>query len=134
MKELNVIHSMTEEVGGGRLVGSLAFKNLKTNKSRNQTRNYFLSIRMLWNWETIVWKKLTMLLKYLKQKQIFCNVEFSNVNKMDRTAEQSNEILEVLSSTERICRKLYRKIHTIGRGSENLLVLLPQTFINLLRL
>lgn len=51
------------------------------------------------------------------------------------TTDQSNEVLEALSSTKRILTNLHKKIHTIGKGSKDLLVLVLrdiQKFVNIL--
>lgn len=60
-----------------------------------------------------------MLLNLLK---IETNIQFSDVSKTGRTAEQSDEISETLSSTERMSSKFYEIIHGIGWGFANLLV------------
>ncbi|KAJ8911355.1 hypothetical protein NQ315_011648 [Exocentrus adspersus] len=52
-------------------------------------------------------------------------IELIDVTNMDKTP-QEDDILEVLTPTERILTKLYRKIHTIGKGSKDLLVLIPR--------
>lgn len=159
LDELNLLRTMIDK-NWGRLIGSLALKNLNINKSRNQIKKLLpltedvmklrkyciekaenavgqLKIKTnILQYRVLV--EATFMLVLLHNRRRVGDIQYielSDVTKMDTTSEHSDEILQALSPTERMLTKLYKKIHTIGKGSKDLLVLVPRDiykFVNTL--
>ncbi|KAK5640077.1 hypothetical protein RI129_010888 [Pyrocoelia pectoralis] len=80
--------------------------------------------------------EVTFLLVLLHNRKRVGDIQFIELkNATEATTEQADEILESLSKTEVFLTKFYKKIHTIGKSSKEILVLIPrdvQQFVDVL--
>lgn len=151
--QLKVLKEIIEN-NWAREIGSLALKDLTIKKSRNYTkkllpltedvmklRDYCLKkaenavslLKIQTNrTQYIILVETTFILILLHNRKRVGDIQFIELNDVTQPdkIQQKDEILEALTETERILTKFYKKIHTIGKGSKELLVLIPRDVQN----
>ncbi|KAF5308127.1 hypothetical protein FQR65_LT18259 [Abscondita terminalis] len=158
LDQLKILRKLIE-TNWVREIGSLALKTLNTQKSRNRSkrllpltedimklREYCLSkgksaVEVL-NFSTnpksyAVLVEVTFMLLLLHNRKRVGDIQYIETGDVSESCciEQTNEIFHSLSETEKMLAKFYKKIHTIGKGSKEILVLVPrdvQEFVDIL--
>ncbi|KAK4884579.1 hypothetical protein RN001_000850 [Aquatica leii] len=158
LEQLKILRNLIE-TNWVREVGSLALKTLNIQKSRDRSkrllpltedimklRDYCLrkgknaveTLNTCTNLrDYVVLVEVTFMLLLLHNRKRVGDIQYIQTADVTESCgiEQEDEIFHSLSETEKVLAKFYKKIHTIGKGSKEILVLVPrdvQEFVNTL--
>ncbi|KAK4875755.1 hypothetical protein RN001_012177 [Aquatica leii] len=158
LQNLNTLSKIVEK-NWAREIGSIALKDLNVKKSRNHNKkllpltqdimklrqhclekgkNSILALKAgVDKNQYLILLEVTFLLVLLHNRKRVGDVQFIELRDVTEinNIQETDEIFASLSKTEILLTKFYKKIHTIGKGSKELLILVPrdvQEFIDFL--